>query len=83
MVDSIEEYNDQAITEQVVVKHQDESLIFKLLINLVQINVLLWEGYRELEMLLISYWKNKQTIMKSASICQDILDNVLTLFILI
>ena len=86
LVDSIQEYNDQAITEQVAGKHQDESLIFNLLINLVQINVLLWsvrDGSRELEILLIIFCINKQTIMKSALICEDILHNVLTLFILI
>lgn len=71
-------------------KHQDELLIFNVLIISVQISKSTScydftnsDGTRELEMLLIIYWKNKQTIMKSALICEDILHNVLTLFILI
>ena len=87
LVDSIQEYNDQAITEHCAGKHQDEILIFNLLINLVQIKVPFMisqgDGTRELEMLLIILWKNKQISMKSALICEDILHNVLTLFLLI
>ena len=38
LVDSIQEYNDQAITEQCTGKHQDQLLIFNVLIILVQIS---------------------------------------------